>query len=279
MSPIADFFLLQLTLLAVVLVLHTYIGLHIVRRALIFSDLVLDQLAALGALVGIGIGVDYGTAGSYVFSLFSVLGGAVILAVVNPRNRLIPREAVIGIMYAMALVVSLLIGDKLPGGSTYVEKTLAGAMLWATWPLVYVTLGTYAALLVFHYVFRRKFIALTTDPVPNRLWDFLLFATAGLITVLIVPIAGVLLAYALLMIPATITAMFTKGWRGAMLWGWTIGFASCAGGLVASYRYDLPYGPTLVLAMGIAFAAALLVRALRPHTSDNGEKGGETCRS
>lgn len=279
MSQTANFFLLQLTLLAVVLVLHTYIGLHIVRRALIFSDLVLDQLAALGALVGIGVGVGYGTTVSYVLSLIAVMAGAGILAVANPRNRLIPREAVIGIVYAMALVVSLLIGDKLAGGSTYVEKTLAGAMLWVTWPLVFVTAGTYAVLLLFHYVFRHKFIALTTDPVPDRLWDFLLFATAGAITVLIVPIAGVLLAYALLMIPATTIAMFTKGWRWALIWGWTIGFAACAIGLTASYRYDLPYGPTLVLAMGLAFVAAVVVRMILPLRDKNWAKGAESCKS
>jgi len=279
MSHAVEFFLLQLTLLAVVLVLHTYIGLHIVRRTLIFSDLVLNQLAALGALAGIGAGVGYGTTGSYVFSFFAVLAGAGLLAAVNPANRLIPREAVIGIMYAMALVASLLIGDKLAGGSAYVEKTLVGAMLWVSWPLVFVTAGTYAALLAFHYVFRRKFIALTTNPAPDRLWDFLLFATAGVITVLIVPIAGVLLAYALLMIPATIVAMFTKGWRGALIWGWVIGLAACAAGVAASYRYDLPYGPTLVLAMGAAFAAAVIVRMVLPRGGGNRTKGAEPCRS
>lgn len=267
MSESANFFLIQLTLLAVVLVLHTYIGLHIVRRTLIFSDLVLDQLAAFGAMVGIGLGVHYGTAGSYGVSFVAVLVGAVLLALFYPKNRLIPREAVIGIMYALALVASLLLGDKLSGGEAYVKKTLVGSMLWVSWPLVWVTVGTYVALLLFHYRFRERFIALTRRSGKggsDKLWDFLLFATQGVITVLIVPIAGVLLAYALLMIPATIVSMFTKGWKGALLWGWAVGFASCAAGLFCSYQYDLPYGPTLVLAMGLVFLVAVAVRALLP---------------
>ena len=279
MSETVEFFALQLTLLAVALVLHTYIGLHIVRRTLIFSDLVLDQLAALGALVGIGLGVRYGTAGSYGFSFAAVMAGAGLLAVINPRNGRIPREAVIGIMYALALVASLLIGDKLAEGAAHVEKTLVGAMQWATWPLVFVTAGTYAVLLVFHYAFRRKFIALATNPAPDKLWDFLLFATAGVITVLIVPIAGVLLAYALLMIPATIAAMFTRSWGGALAWGWEIGLAACAAGVAASYRYDLPYGPTLVLAMGAAFAAAVFLRVILPRGGGQRSKEAEPCRN
>ncbi|MFC1667730.1 hypothetical protein ACFL0P_07750, partial [Candidatus Omnitrophota bacterium] len=104
MSEALRFFTIQITFLAVVLILHTYLGLHVIRRTIIFSDLVLDQLAAFGALVGIGIGIRYGTASSYVISLIAVLFGAVLLAVIKPKNRLIPREAVIGIMYAMALV-------------------------------------------------------------------------------------------------------------------------------------------------------------------------------
>ena len=116
MSETLQFFFLQTSLLAVVLLLHTYIGLHVVRRTLIFSDLVLDQLAAFGLLVGIGFGIRYGTPCSYMMSLITVLIGAVLLSVVKPRNQQIPREAAIGIMYAMALVASLLLGDKISGG-------------------------------------------------------------------------------------------------------------------------------------------------------------------
>jgi len=259
------FFAPQIALIAVVLILHTYIGLHVIRRVLVFSDLVLDQLAALGALVGIGLGVSYGTPGSYAVAFAAVLVGALLLALVRPRGRAIPREAVIGIMYALALVASLLLADKLSGGDAYVSKTLSGALLWVTWPLVAVTASVYAVLLVFHYRFRHRFIALAERPgkaARERVWDFLFFTTQGIITVLIVPIAGVLLAYAFLMIPAAIAAMFTSGWARGVVLGWAAGFVACIAGLCASYSFDWPYGPTLVLFMGVLFIAAVAIRAV-----------------
>ncbi|MBN1125784.1 MAG: metal ABC transporter permease [Sedimentisphaerales bacterium] len=264
-SEIVRFFSVQITLLAVVLILHTYIGLHIVRRTLIFSDLVLDQLAAFGALAGIGLGIEYGTFQSYLSSMVAVLFGALLLALIKPKRQAIPREAVIGIMYIMAIVASLLLADKLRGGEAYISKTLAGSMLWITWPLVGVTSAVYLLLLLFHYTFRDKFIALAEHPgrfEKERFWDFLLFVTQGIITVLIVPIAGVLLAYAFLMIPAAIAAMFTKKWAGAVVLGWAVGFLACLIGLCGSYFFNLPYGPSLVLSLGIFFMAAILIRCL-----------------
>jgi zinc/manganese transport system permease protein len=265
MSETMRLFALQIALIAVVLVLHTYLGLHIIRRTLIFSDLVLDQLAAFGALVGVGIGIEYAGPGSYLCAFAAVLIGAFLLAVIKPRNSAVPREAVIGILYAMALVLSLLWTDKMPGGSAYVEKTLSGYLLWVTWPLVRVTIFTYLGLIVFHLVLRHKFIALAERPGHlrhERAWDFLFFTTQGIITVLIVPIAGVLLAYSFLMIPAAIATIFTKKWGLALLLGWALGFMACLFGLGASYHLDLPYGPTLVLFLGVFFAGAIALRAV-----------------
>lgn len=277
MSEAMHLFALQITLVAVVLVLHTYLGLHIIRRTLIFSDLVLDQLAAFGALVGVSIGIEYASPYSYAFAFGAVLLGALLLAVIKPRGPAIPREAVIGILYAMALVLSLLWTDKLPGGQGYVEKTLSGYMLWISWPLVFVTVATYTALIVFHFVLRKKFIALAEHPetVRNeRLWDFLFFTTQGIITVLIVPIAGVLLAYSFLMIPAAIATLFTRKWGRAVVLGWSAGFAACLLGIGSSYQWNWPYGPTLVLFLGLFFVAALFVKALMP-ASQAIQKGRE----
>lgn len=278
MSELISFFSVQIVLLAVVLILHTYIGLHIIRRTLIFSDLVLDQLAAFGAMAGIALGIEYGTFDSYLSSMAAVLFGALLLALIKPKSRAIPREAVIGIMYAMALVASLLLGDKISGGGAYVTKTLAGSMLWVTWPLVGVTAGVYVLLLLFHIVFHRQFIDLAERPetVKNvRFWDFLLFVTQGIITVLIVPIAGVLLAYSFLMIPAAIAAMFTKKWAGAVLLGWSIGFIACLIGLCSSYYFNLPYGPSLVLSLGVFFFAGIIIRCLFSGKSLISTKGGQ----
>ena len=266
MSAGLEFFVVQITLIAVVLVLHTYMGLHIIRRTIIFCDLVLAQQAALGALIGISLGVGYATGGSYVVSLATVLAGSVLLAVIKPRNRLIPREAVIGIMFALALVASLLLGDKLSGGGAHVTRTLAGSMLWVSWKLVAITIAVYVVLIAFHYRFRDRFIGLSEAPhlVKNqRWWDFLFFATQGVITVMIVPIAGVLLAYSFLMIPAAVAGMFSTGWIRAVVLGWSVGLVACLVGLVASYYWNLPYGPSLVLSLGLFFLVAVVVRSIR----------------
>jgi zinc/manganese transport system permease protein len=265
MSETIALFSRQIALIAVVLVLHTYIGLHIIRRTLIFSDLVLDQLAAFGALVGVALQIEYGSPTSYLLAMVAVLCGSLLLALIKPTGRQIPREAVIGILYALALVISLLLTDKLPGGGVYVEKTLSGYMEWVSWPLVRVTIAVYLILIVLHYAMRRRFIALADQPetlanVP--LWDFMFFTTQGIITVLIVPVAGVLLAYSFLMIPAATAAMFTRKWGAALLLGWSVGFVACLVGLTSSYLLDFSYGPTLVLSLGLFFVAAMVLRGL-----------------
>jgi len=265
MSVTVNFFVMQITLIAVVLVLHTYIGLHIIRRGIIFSDLVLDQLAAFGVMVGIGWGIRYGTPLSYALAMGATLVGCALLAVLRPRNRLIPQEAVIGILYGMAMVVSLLLADKMREGGASLNATLVGSMLWVSWPLVWVTIGIYAALGLLHIACRRPVLRLTEDASawPRRAaWDFLFFVTQGIITILIVPVAGVLLAYGFLMIPAAIGAMFSRRWVPALLIGWATGFAACVLGVVGSYRMDSPYGPTLMLAMGAFFVVALLASTL-----------------
>jgi zinc/manganese transport system permease protein len=282
MPEVVRLFALQIVLIAVVLILHTYIGLHIIRRTLIFSDLVLDQLAAFGALLGVGIYAEYAfsdsavvagvaslfkyaSVGSYLLAMAAVLFGSFLLAFINPKSRAIPREAVIGILYAMALVVSLLLTDKLPDAEAYVTATLSGSLLWVNWQLVGVTALVYIALLSFHYAFRHRFIALAENPrsVGNeRLWDFLFFTSQGIITVLIVPIAGVLLAYAFLMIPAATAALFTRKWAKGVLIGWSVGFVACLIGLGSSYSHNLPYGPTLVLFMGLFFVCAMILRCV-----------------
>jgi zinc/manganese transport system permease protein len=259
-----NFLSIQIVLLAVVTSVHTYLGLHVIRRGIVFSDLALDQLAAFGVIVGIGIGVQGGTTVSYFISFVAVLLGSILLAYVKPKNNNIPHEAVIGIIYGLALVASIMVADKFSGGTAYVTQTLAGTMLWVSWPLVLVTVVVYILLSVFHFRFRDRFIAITEGKqnIQNENgWDLLFFISLGIITVLIVPIAGVLLAYAFLMIPAAIATLFTRNWSQALKIGWGIGFLASMVGLFSSYFFNLSYGPTLVLTLGLFFLIALVCRA------------------
>ena len=263
MIDLLNFFIIQVVLLAVVTSVHTYLGLHVIKRGIVFSDLALDQLAALGVIIGIGFGISGGGVGSYIVSFLAVLVGAFLLAYVKPQNKQIPHEAIIGIIYGLALVASLMVADKISGGLAYVTQTLCGTLLWVSWPLVFVTVGVYILLAVFHYKFRNKFMAITEKKqlVKNEnQWDFLFFITLGIITVLIVPIAGVLLAYSFLMIPAAISLFFTREWKKGLQIGWTVGFIASLAGLFSSYFFNLSYGPSLVLAQGIFFLGALILK-------------------
>ena len=279
MSTVTEFFFMQLSLIAVVLVLHTYIGLHIIRRGIIFSDLVLDQMAAFGVMLGLGWGVRHGTVASYLLAMGATLIGCALLTVLRPKNREVSQEAVIAILYGMALVATLLLADKLREGGVSFGATMVGSMLWVSWPLVWVTIAVYAALCLLHVACRKPILRLVQAPEgwPRRAaWDFLFFVTQGIITVLIVPVAGVLLAYGFLMIPAAIGAMFSRRWIPALLIGWGSGFAACALGVVGSHRTDSPYGPTLLLSMGAFFLVALVASTLagrRGPARDDGVAG------
>jgi ABC-type Mn2+/Zn2+ transport system permease subunit len=163
-----------------------------------------------------------------------------------------------------------MVADKFSGGAAYVTQTLAGVMLWVNWPLVLVTVLVYIILSLFHLKYRNRFIAITEQPGTlkneNR-WDLLFFISLGIITVLIVPIAGVLLAYGFLMIPAAIASLFTKEWGRALKMGWIVGFIASMLGLFSSYFFNLPYGPTLVLSLGLFFLIALGLRLVIPEKS------------
>ena len=152
MTETLSFLSIQIVLLLVVTSVHTYLGLHVIRRGIVFSDLALDQLAALGVIIGIGLGIQGGTTLSYFISLAAVLVGSVFLAYVKPCRSQIPHEAVIGILYGLALVASIMIADKLSGGAAYVTQTLSGTMLWTNWNLVIITTVVYAGLSVFHWI-------------------------------------------------------------------------------------------------------------------------------
>ncbi len=282
-----NFFLMQLLLIAVVLVLHTYIGLHVIRRTLIFSDLALDQLAAFGILLCIVVNSNEETGQlvqlndplTYIYALVAVTVGALLLALVKPKTKNIPREAVIGIVFAIALLACFAITDPINGGAMLFDGTLKGDLDFVTWDLVKVTVVVYVLLLIFHYLFRNKFIALAERPETVRhawFWDFLFFLSQGIITILIVPVAGVFLAYVFLMLPAAMATMFKRDWKSALLLGWSLGFIACVLGLFASYNmWDMaffenwPYSSTLVVFMGAFFLTALLIRSVMPLKARN----------
>jgi len=255
----------------VIVAIHSYLGLHIIAREVIFVDLALAQMAALGATISVLAGSHPGSAASLAYSLgFTTLGAAIFsMTRTGPRGR-VPQEAIIGIVYVVASAAAILVADKIPGeGGEAIKEILVGSLLWVTWPAIVKLAIIYAAIGIFHFVMRRRFLTISFHPetaVANgwsiRWWDFVFYVTFGLVITFSVPIAGVLLVFSFLVVPASIAFQFTKKTEtGRMsVIAWLAGLVASAGGLLLSFTWDLPTGPLIVVSFGALLLVAYLGR-------------------
>ncbi|MBD3867938.1 MAG: metal ABC transporter permease, partial [Acidobacteria bacterium] len=182
--------------------IHAYLGMHVIQRKVIFVDLALAQLAALGATFGFLIGAGHQGPGAYLFSLGFALVGAAIFAMTRMRHARVPQEAIIGIVYAVALAAAILVADRAPEGAEHIKETLAGTILWVTWPTIGKTALIYAGIGVWHILFRKRFFQISFRPEEAysegrrvRLWDFLFYLTFAFVITSSVAIAGVLMVF------------------------------------------------------------------------------------
>jgi zinc/manganese transport system permease protein len=249
--------------------IHCYLGLHVVSRGVIFVDLALAQVAALGGTVGLLAGFEAGSTGAYVFSLgFALLAGSAF-ALTRLKGRGIPQEATIGIVYAISSAYALLILDKTPHGHEQMKEMLVGSILYVTWSDVAKTLALYSAVAIVHFVFRRNFFALSfaQDVGMSRrrslFWDFLFYATFAVVVTSSVQLAGVLLVFSFLIIPAVCAMYFTHTIGRRLMFGWLFGVAVSVVGLYASATLDLPTGAAIVGAFGLAWIGSTVLAALR----------------
>ncbi len=255
--------------------IHTYLGLHVVSRGVIFVDLALAQIAALGATFAFLLGYPpHGTFG-YLFSLAFAFVGAAVFSLSRLKDQRVPQEAIIGISFAVASAAAILIADRAPEGSEFVEAMLTGALLWVPWTTIAKTAVLYSLVGLFHWRYRRRFLALSLEPERAaaegwsvRWWDFLFYMSFGFVITSSVAIAGVLLVFSFLVIPSVIAMLFAREIRSRLAIGWIVGTFVSTLGLALSYRYDLPSGPAVVVTFGATLAAAAtlryLMRAERP---------------
>lgn len=258
--------------LAICLVLtgiHGYLGIHVISRKVIFVDLALAQIAALGSTYALILGYDPrepNDAGVvYLCSLGFTIAGAAVFALTRMRHEKVPQEAFIGIVYAVASAVAILLLAKAPGETEHIKEMLVGNVLLVRWPEVLKTAGIYSVIGTFHYLARRPFFEISTDPEGAlargrrvRLWDFAFYASFGLVITSSVAVAGVLLVFSFLVVPAVIAFMFQEGLRARIVLAWLVGTACSAAGMLLSYHWDLPTGPSVVA----SFAVLLLLAAL-----------------
>jgi len=248
--------------------IHTYLGTHVLARGVIFVDLALAQIAALGTTAAFLMGYAVESAAAYWVSLgFTFLGAAVFSLSRKDEDR-VPQEAIIGITYVVASALAILAVDRAPHGAEHIKYLLVGSVLWVTWTEVLKTALIYAAVGIFHYIYRERFIKISNDPEGARaeglnlqLWDFLFYASFGFVITSSVRIAGVLLVFSFLIVPSVISALFTRSLTSRLIIGWTLGFLVSAAGSVLSFTLDLPTGAAIVVTFG---AALLVVRLLVP---------------
>jgi zinc/manganese transport system permease protein len=247
--------------------IHAYLGFHVVERGVIFVDLAIAQVAALGATVGFLFGQELHSPYSLALSVGAVLSGAALLAVLKSEKRRIPQEAFIGIVYAVSAAAAILIVDRTPEGAEHIKFMFVGNLL-ATSPREVATLaGLYLGIGALHVAWRKPFFAVTHGDTSGmtagavRWWDFLFYATFGLTVTWSVSVAGVLLVFSYLIVPSVIAMLLADDPRPRLAIGWVTGALVSVVGMLASYQFDLPTGATVVATFGLALFLALAWRA------------------
>ncbi len=251
--------------------IHAYLGVHVVERGVIFVDLSLAQIAVLGASIALVLPQSAGDPHApivYWMSLGFTFVGAAVFSLVRGHKARIPQEAIIGICYAVAAAAAILAMSKAPSEGEHLKYMLVGNILAVSWPEVGNTALLYGAVGVFHFVFRKQFLAISMShgqgSVPGlsvRWWDFLFYSSFGFVVTSSVSIAGVLLVFCYLVVPSVGAMLYSEHIGRRLAIGWTMGSIVSAAGVFLSLKLDLPTGATIVCTFGVVLA---LMAAARP---------------
>jgi len=252
--------------------IHSYLGVHVVERGVIFVDLALAQIAALGATIAILVGMDPHGSGAYWLSLGFTFIGAAIFSFARTRRGHIPQEAFIGIAYAVASAAAILAMSKATGETEHLKDMLVCNILAVSMHDVAKTAILYGVIGIFHYIFRKQFLLISTNPAEAeakglsiRFWDFLFYASFGFVVTSSVAIAGVLLVFCYLVVPSVGAMLFADRIGRRLAIGWTMGTLVSALGVYFSVYFDTPTGATIVCTFGAVLILMFLVHLLFFH--------------
>ncbi|MFL5499041.1 MAG: metal ABC transporter permease [Gemmatimonadaceae bacterium] len=251
--------------------LLVYLGLHVVKREVIFVDLALAQVATLGTCVALLMGYHFDDRPTFWISLaVTFLGAAFFSWSRSTKKTPVPQEAIIGITFVVAAAGVILLLSRVAGGKEELEHLLTGDILNVTKGEVGQRLLVFVALGAFYGAFHRRFVLISSDPerafaerVSVRLWDFLFYAAFALVVVSFVRLAGVLLTFAYLIVPAVCGTMLAQDWMKRLVIGWVVAVSASVLGLWASYSMDLPTGAAIVVAAGVLLAIVGVFTAVR----------------
>jgi zinc/manganese transport system permease protein len=251
--------------------IHAYLGVHVVERGVIFVDLSLAQIAALGSTIAVLLpftGQDpHGPWVYWTGVLFTFIGAA-IFSTVRARHARIPQEAIIGIAYAVASAATILAMSRATSEGEHLKDMLVGNILAVSWNEVGKTAALYVLVGAFHYAFRRQFLAISLDHekaeregLSLRRWDFLFYASFGFVVTSSVLIAGVLLVFCYLIVPSVAAMLYADRIGPRLAIGWAMGTVVSALGIFLSVKLDLPTGAAMVCTFGLVL---ILMAAVRP---------------
>ena len=274
-----EFLLAPFAACVLLIIINVYFGIHVIRREIIFIDIALAQIAALGSAVALIIYQSihpeaahehgFNNAFTYIITLCFIVLAAYLFTLLKNRIIRIPLEAIIGITYAVTATATVIILDKGAGSDIHVHDMLIGSILWVSWHRI--TLLFIVILLVgtFHIFFRKKFLNLTNTYLNNhiniknpQLWDFLFYLSFGIVIIEAVNVAGILTVFAFLIIPASISVILVKSWFSRILLGWIISLFISVIGLYLSWKMDMQCSPVIILFLGISLIIAAALKKL-----------------
>jgi zinc/manganese transport system permease protein len=268
--------------------IHAYLGFHIVRRGVLFVDLALAQMAALGVALAVVLGVEHRELTSYLLALGMTFVGAAVFAWLRGKAKSVPLEAYIGIVFATAQALVFLVLEKSPSGPEHLKETLVGTLFTVDPKHVLRVAILYAVIGLVHVLLRKPFFEITNDPHGAEargrrifFWDLLFYATFGFVVTSSVQMAGVLLVFGFLVIPAVAGLMATSRPGLALAIGWIFGVVASVLGLLGSVKWDLPAAPSilvtltgLLVLMGMVLGILRLRRvAIRPQSGGTSGRG------
>ncbi len=244
-----------------------YYGNHILARGIIFIDIAVAQIAALGTMIGLLIGYQEQSVNVKLISYGFTILVLILFSLIRTRKQGLPQEAVIGIFYCIALGMALLLAERIPGGSNFITKTITGNILWVTWDRVLHCTILFAVTGAVLFVFRNKIKtrSLTTNQeggtfLSEKWPDLIFYVTFGIVIVNTVPVQGIFLVFILLIAPAAIAGLFAMNWQKRIIWSWAIGAAGSIMGIYMSYTLNISNGPAIVCILG---TSALIIAFLR----------------
>jgi zinc/manganese transport system permease protein len=277
LAQVVDFLAAPFVASLILTGIHAYLGVHVVERGVIFVDLSLAQIAALGATIAILLpfsGGDPHAPSVYWVSLVFTFIGAAVFSMIRGKRARIPQEAIIGITYAVASAAAILAMSKSTSESEHLKHMLVGNIIAVSWHEVMTTALLYGVIGLFHYIFRKPFLAISLNHdreevsgLHVRWWDFLFYASFGFVVTSSVAIAGVLLVFCYLIVPSVAAMLFADTIGKRLAIGWTMGTVVSALGVYLSLILDLPTGAAIVCTFGLVLILMSIVRVMIPRRS------------